>query len=273
MIQDIFPHVYQAEFQTALPRAEDRLLIYRGNCVLSARDALRLPQRCDFPQVAVRYAFSIDGQAVYLSSDEVEETEGWRYIPSVEYRYQLPRETAFSCAAGESLHRWYAGNRYCGACGAEMTDSQTERALCCPHCGRIVYPRINPAVIVAVTNKDQILLTKYAGRAFRRFALVAGFCEIGEQVEDTVRREVYEEVGLRVKNLRFYKSQPWVLTDSLLLGFFCEVDGETEPILRDGELALAQWFSAENLPEDYSNISLTGEMIDVFRQKKSGIVL
>ena len=75
-----------------------------------------------------------------------------------------------------------------------------------------------------------------------------------------------EEVGLRVKNLRFYKSQPWVLTDSLLLGFFCDVDGDPTPVLRDGELALAEWHTPEDVPADYSRISLTGEMIDRFRE-------
>ena len=112
-------------------------------------------------------------------------------------------------------------------------------------------------------------MTKYANRPLiRRYALIAGFCEIGESFEDTVRREVMEEVGLRVKNLRFYKSQPWVLTDSLLLGFFCDVDGDPTPVLRDGELALAEWHTPEDVPADYSRISLTGEMIEQFRLGK-----
>ena len=131
----------------------------------------------------------------------------------------------------------------------------------------ISYPIVISAVIVAVLDHGRLLMTKYANRPLiRRYALIAGFCEIGESFEDTVRREVMEEVGLRVKNLRFYKSQPWVLTDSLLLGFFCDVDGDPTPVLRDGELALAEWHTPEDVPADYSRISLTGEMIDRFRE-------
>ncbi len=268
MIQDIFPHIYHNEFKFVEPQPQDLLLIYRGNGVLSASDTLRLPPYEAFPDLRVHYAFSVDEQRVFLAADAVEETEGWHYVPSGEYRYQLPRETAFSCAVGESLHRWYRGNRFCGKCGSEMADSAKERALCCPNCGQTVYPRINPAVIVAVTDGNRLLLTKYAGRAFTRFALIAGFCEIGESVEGCVHREVMEEVGLRVKNLRFYKSQPWVLTDSLLMGFFCELDGDDTPVLQEDELSFAQWFERDALPEDYSTISLTGEMIEVFRRGK-----
>lgn len=139
----------------------------------------------------------------------VEAPGGWRYVPSVTYRDAEPRETAFACATGESLQRWYAANRFCGRCGALMTENPAERAMTCPVCHKNVYPRINPAVIVAVLDHGRLLMTKYANRPLiRRYALIAGFCEIGESFEDTVRREVMEEVGLCIKNLRFYKSQP-----------------------------------------------------------------
>ena len=102
-----------------------------------------------------------------------------------------------------------------------MEKSTVERAMVCPACGNTVYPKICPAVIAAVHDGDRLLLTRYRGRAFKKYALIAGFNEIGESIEDTVRREVLEEAGVHVKNLRFYKSQPWVFTDTLLMGFFC----------------------------------------------------
>lgn len=91
--------------------------------------------------------------------------------------------------------------------------------LRCPKCGNLIYPKIAPAVIVAVTRGDQILMTRYQGRDYKGYALIAGFTEIGETAEDTVRREVMEEVGLQVKDLRYYGSQPWGADANLLLGF------------------------------------------------------
>ena len=127
------------------------------------------------------------------------------------------------------------------------------------------YPKLCPAVIVAVTHGDRLLLSKYAGRGHTNYALIAGFAEIGETIEETVKREVMEEVGLKVKNLRYYKSQPWSFTDTLLFGFYVDLDGEEDITLDREELALAQWFDRDKLPEPASNGSLTSEMITMFR--------
>ncbi len=96
--------------------------------------------------------------------------------------------------------------------------------------------------------------------------MIAGFAEIGESIEDTVRREVYEEVGLKVKNLQFYKSQPWSFTDTLLFGFFCQVDGDDTITMDERELSVAQWASREEVPDDPEGISLTREMMTVFKE-------
>ena len=130
----------------------------------------------------------------------------------------------------------------------------------------MVYPKICPGVIVAVTDGNRLLLTKYANRPGNvNYALVAGFTEIGETLEGTVRREVMEEVGLKVKNLRYYKSQPWSFSSTLLCGFYCEVDGSTEVRLDTEELAVAEWFEREDIPLDNDGVSLTREMIHMFK--------
>ena len=108
-------------------------------------------------------------------------------------------------------------------------------------------------------------MSKYAGREFKKYALLAGFNEIGESIEETVRREVMEEVGLKVKNIRYYKSQPWSFTDTLLLGFFCELDGDDTITLDQDELALAEWFEREKMPVKEEDLSLTNEMMMAFK--------
>lgn len=265
MIQDISPHIYHNEYTPRPARPEDHLIAITEKGVLAAQHengAIDLP-RCQDKQG--QYLFSVDDTGFFLwEGESLPETGKYHYMTSRALREFSPDENLFACAAAESLGRWYSQNRYCGKCAGEMEKSTVERAMVCPKCGQTVYPKICPAVIVAVTDGDRLLLTKYAGRAFKRYALVAGFNEIGESIEDTVRREVLEETGVKVKNLRFYRSQPWVFTDSLLMGFFCDLDGSDKIHRQESELSEAGWHDRSNLPTDHSGISLTGEMIEVF---------
>ena len=176
------------------------------------------------------------------------------------------RHIIFEAYTAGQLARWYHDNRYCGTCAHKTVPSKTERALCCPHCGRTIYPRILPAVIIGVTDGDRILMTKYAGRSYTFYALVAGFNEIGETLEETVAREVMEEVGLKVKNIRYYKSQPWGIVDDLLAGFYCDVDGSTEIKLDRNELKEAVWVERKDVEGQPHDLSLTNEMMVVFRE-------
>ena len=139
----------------------------------------------------------------------------------------------------------------------------------------VIYPKISPGVIVAVIDPatERIVLTKYAGRPQVHYALVAGFTEIGESIEQTVAREVMEEVGLKVKNLVFYKSQPWSYSDTLLVGFYCEVDGSTEITVDHSELKVAEWFTREEaLPRENDRVSLTAEMIRRFKKLGNAVL-
>ena len=114
----------------------------------------------------------------------------------------------------------------------------------------------------------EAVMSKYAGRTYKKYALLAGFAEIGETLEETVKREVMEEVGLKVKNIRYYKSQPWSFSDTLLMGFYCDLDGTDEIILDREELALAEWFEREKIPVGPSRDSLTNEMIMKFKNRE-----
>ena len=138
--------------------------------------------------------------------------------------------------------------------------------MACPVCETKIYPRINPAVIIGILNqkKDKILITKYR-TGYAHSALVAGFTEFGETLEQTVEREVMEEVGLKVKNIRYYKSQPWALAQDLLAGFFCEVDGDETIRMDAGELKYAEWVSREDVELQPNDYSLTNEMMKLFK--------
>ncbi len=273
MLQDIRPHVYHNEMAWKRPAAADFVLHYRKPGLLYLRrteDGIELPTvgRLRVQAAQLTYLFAIDETAYYLLEQEapVTEAEGFSYAPAAQLRNLAPGPAMFAAAVGESLNRWYQNQRFCGACGTPMEKSGTERAMVCPACGNTVYPKICPAVICAVYDGDRLVLTRYRGRGFQKYALIAGFHEIGETIEDTVRREVMEEVGLRIKNLRYYKSQPWVYTDTLLMGFFAELDGPDAIIRQESELSEAAWFHRSEIPHEHSHISLTGEMIERFRQ-------
>ncbi|MEE3472893.1 MAG: NAD(+) diphosphatase, partial [Butyrivibrio hungatei] len=170
----------------------------------------------------------------------------------------------FAVFSAYHLWKWYDDNKFCGHCGKTLEHDTVERALFCPGCKSKIYPRINPAVIIGILNGDKILITKYR-TGYAHSALVAGFTEFGETLEQTVEREVMEEVGLKVKNIRYYKSQPWALAQDLLAGFFCEVDGDETIRMDEGELKYAEWVSREDVELQPNDYSLTNEMMKLFK--------
>lgn len=271
MFQDIFPHVYHNEISWKQPEPEDAALCFgAGETLLCRIDEGRpvLPCIRAVPHGRMQYAFSIDSRAFYLAQEPVPALAGFSYESAAQLRTLPASAELMACAVGQSLQRWYASQKFCSRCGARMETSAVERAMVCPACHFTVYPKICPAVIAAVTNGDRLLLTRYKGRAFKKHALIAGFNEIGESIEDTVRREVLEEAGVRVRNLRFYKSQPWVFTDTLLMGFWCELDGSDAITIQEDELAEAAWVARGDITDEHNPLSLTGEMIERFRAGK-----
>ena len=194
--------------------------------------------------------------------------EGYRYHKMFETRRLFPKENVLAAATGWHLYVWYRDNQYCGRCAHKMVHDETLRMMKCPDCGNMVFPKIAPAVIVGVTDGDRILMTKYADREYKKYALIAGFTEIGETAEQTVEREVMEEVGLSVENIRYYKSQPWGYDSNLLLGYFCDLAQKREIHLDETELSLAEWLDYRDIPDDPEGLSLTREMMITFREQK-----
>lgn len=177
-----------------------------------------------------------------------------------------PRYLAFAASTVSHIYRWQASRIFCGCCGSKNIFSKDERALLCPNCGQIEYPRINPAVIVAIRNGDKILLTKDKHGLYPNYALVAGYMEIGEDPIDTVIREVKEEVGLNIKNIRPYKTQPWGFSNALMLAFSADLDGDDTIRIQESELKEARWFKREDVPVLENHISVGQEMIEKFKR-------
>ena len=274
MIQEIKPHRFRNEFHVKTPSPNSYFLYFQdGSILLEHTDALKIPRFSELSDSdAVKdhcdYLFSIDSAEYYLideTSVTISENETLALYKTSVIRDLEPLWMAFAAANGAELHRFYSNNRFCGRCGTKSMKSRKERAMVCPACGNTIYPKIAPAVIVAITDGDKLLLTKYAGREYTRYALVAGYTEFGETLEETVRREVMEEVGLKVKNIRYYKNQPWAFSDSMLVGFFAELDGSPQIHLDETELSTAVWMKREDIPGDYTNVSLTHEMILLFK--------
>ena len=215
------------------------------------------------------YAFSLDSQEYFLNiRDVIEKTadcpEGYEYVEIFRLRGAADHVSCMIAFTGFHLSEWYQSSRFCGRCGSRTIPDPEERAMLCPSCGKKIYPRLNPAVIVGVTDGDSLLVTKYRA-GFNHFALVAGFTEIGETLEETVVREVYEETGLKVKNIRYYKSQPWGIAQDILAGFYCDVDGNSQIRMDENELKLAQWRRREEIVLQPDSLSLTNEMMKRFR--------
>lgn len=275
MIHDISPRIFNNKFINKKAEPQDLFLSYDGDTILvrEDKDKLWYPSFADFevlyPNLIdnAKFLFTIDNINYYLVDEKGLSVDGWIYVSTNRFRTEIKYWRSFAGAVGWQLNRWYSNHHYCSKCGKEMKRSEKERMLFCESCGFQAYPTISPCVIVAIHNGDKLLLTKYAGRAYNRYALIAGFAEIGESLEQTVHREVMEEVGLRVKNLKFYKSQPWPFTDTLLAGFYAELDGDDTITLDQNELAIGEWLDRNDIPPAELNISLTSEMMELFRTK------
>lgn len=218
---------------------------------------------------SLTYLFSIDKQSFFYLPASPEACPPFSYVNLMVLRELEGDYLAFGAATAAQLAQWHELHHFCGKCGTVTVHSKTERALICPTCGHTYYPRISPVVIVAITDGDRILLTRYRQTGYRRHALVAGFVEIGETLEDAVRREVLEEVGLKIKHITYVESQPWPFSSSLIAGFTAQVDGDPQVRLnKDGgdELASAEWVNRGDLKVEDSSVSLTWDMIRKFKE-------
>jgi NAD+ diphosphatase len=159
---------------------------------------------------------------------------------------ELPATEASLLAYARALNLWRANHRYCSRCGTANMATRAGHARLCPACGNQSFPRLDPAVIVLVHDGERALLGRQASWIAGRYSTIAGFVEPGESLEDAVRREVYEETGVSAHSIAYHSSQPWPFPSSLMLGFMARAE-PVQPVLHDGELEDARWFSRAEL--------------------------
>ena len=207
------------------------------------------------------FALSINA-AANAPFPELGEFHDLRYLGTV-----LPADEANLVAHARALVLWHASQVFCGVCGSSARPEAAGNSRVCMNedCRRQVFPRVDPAIIVLVSDGDRCLLGRQVSWPEGRYSSVAGFVEPGESLEDSVRREVYEETNIRVGTVSYHSSQPWPFPSSLMLGFMAEATS-SEIILNDGELEDAQWFTRKELRSGFPKlpfqISIARRLVD-----------
>ena len=178
---------------------------------------------------------------------------------------RLEEELLWVAGRAFQLMIWDKNSKYCGQCGTPTEMKFGERAKKCPACSLLVFPRISPAVIVGIVDQKQkkILLANGTRFPSNFYSVIAGFVEPGETLEECIRREIFEEVGIEIENIRYFNSQSWPFPDSLMIGFLADY-AKGQILIDQSEINDAQWFSANNLPRIPGKISIARKIIDWF---------
>ena len=186
---------------------------------------------------------------------------GWQYSGVRELFGRIPEDELAIAALAVQIIDFDRTTQFCGRCGAGTRQLRTERAKFCSDCNLITYPRLSPAIIVLILKDDQILLASSPRFPPGLHSVIAGFVEPGEMLEHAVHREVKEEVGIVVKNIRYFGSEPWPFPHSLMIGFVADYAGG-EIAIDSNEILSAGWFSRDNLPPIPSPMSISRALID-----------
>lgn len=271
LLQYIGNHTFNNEYRGEAPRDQDLVLPIRGWDILINPETDELYTYGDLKNQEfmntdlVPYAFSVDDRKIFLPLSLSEDFIETAKTVSIRSLGKDRPELQLAGATGMHLKTWYTTHRFCGCCGGKNVHDTKERAMKCTECGHLTFPVICPAIIVAVTDGDRILLTK-SHRPNAPFSLIAGFTEIGETLEQTCAREALEETGVKIKNIRPFINQPWGFSSSLMLGFFAELDGSDEIHRQESEISDAGWFTRESMPITDSPIDITHHMMELWRQ-------
>lgn len=242
--------------------------------ILDHDEEILIPQTERFEQTGLdaerrHYLGTLQGQHCYAAEVKpgVSLPQGYQSMP-LRQLLGLEDEFLFHLAGrAQQILTWDRDHQFCSRCGSQTRFHETDRAKHCDQCGYIQYPKISPCIIVLITRGDEVLLARSPHFPGRFYSTLAGFIEPGESIEEALRREVYEEVGLEVTNITYKSSQPWPFPHSLMIGFYAEYAGG-EIRIDDDEIEDAQWFPVDRLPLTPPEGSIAHDLIQEYVQKR-----
>lgn len=246
-------------------------IIYKGSLLVKKEeDNLTIPLYYEINKLNIKFQnkFFIgefEGKSCFAIEEDLEFKllDNFELIPIREVGELIDEELFLIAGRANQILNWDKTHKFCGKCGSKTENKKDEMAKICPSCNNVMYPVICPAVIVAITKGEQILLAHNANFKNNMYGLIAGFVEAGEDVESTVKREVFEEIGIKIKNITYYKSSPWSFPNSLMFGFFAEY--ESGEIKVDGkEILDANWFTKDNFPNIPKKNTVARKLINEF---------
>jgi NAD+ diphosphatase len=257
------------------PEKMGRWVVVQGNFVLVSKGdpptviLTHYPESAGIDRHGIQY-LGMAGTVPYYAAElpaEVPVPEGYCLTRARELYGRLPDEEVALAAYALRIIDYDRSTRFCGRCGKKTRALRTERAKLCTDCNRIVYPRLSPAIIVLIRKGDQILLARSPRFPAGMYSVIAGFVEPGECLEETIHREVSEEVGVEVKNIRYFGSEPWPFPDSLMIGFVADHTGG-EIAIDNKEIEDAGWFGCDTLPPLPSPMSISRALIEAWRRNE-----
>jgi NAD+ diphosphatase len=263
-----------------MPSAGDAVFVFRGGEVLLNRsgESDAVPDHASVGSLGIEpvqthYVGEAGDQAVFAveTAPDASVQDPFAFVPLRGTFGLLDEPTWFVAGRASQILHFHSTHRFCGRCGARTRQSHRERAMICPDCSLMAFPRVSPAMIVLIERGDQILMARGPHHAPGMYALLAGFVEIGDSLEDAVRREVREEAGIEVDQIEYFGSQPWPFPHSLMVGFTAQyASGEID--LDTDELEDAQWFSPDAMPPVPPPLSIARKLLDAYA-RKHGITL
>jgi len=247
---------------------ENNLLVYQGpsSAILPSLVALG---ELGLTPLSSHYLGRLDNRPCYTAevAEGTNPPAGMTFEGLRRLYGSLDEDLFWIAARAVQIVDWDRTHRFCGRCGIALNMKTTERAKECPQCGLLYFPRLAPAIIVLVQRGDQLLLARSRHFMEGMYSVLAGFVEPGESLEEAVMREVREEVGIEVKDIHYFASQPWPFPHSLMVGFTATYAGG-EITFNDDEIENASWFDADNLPRIPGKISIARRLIDWFLERQ-----